>query len=90
MPHKKEPVFGIAMRNFTKYPEMPSAAELIDYGVGMEALGYESIWAWDQIPCLAAWSRRRSGSASQRGKLPVTSLAIERPDPKRMASLFSR
>ena len=49
MPHKKDPVFGIAMRNFTKYPEMPSAAELIDYGVRMEELGYESIWAWDHI-----------------------------------------
>lgn len=43
----KAPVFGIAMRNFTKYPEMPSAAGLIDYGVRMEELGYESIWAWD-------------------------------------------
>ena len=49
MTHSKEPVFGIAMRNFTKYPEMPSAAELIDYGVRMEELGYESIWAWDHI-----------------------------------------
>ena len=45
----KEPVFGIAMRNFTKYPEMPSAAELIDYGVLVEELGYESVWAWDHI-----------------------------------------
>ena len=29
------------MRNFTKYPEMPSAWALIDYGVRMEELGYE-------------------------------------------------
>ena len=42
-------VFGIAMRNFTKYPEMPSAQALIDYGVRMEELGYESLWAWDHI-----------------------------------------
>jgi len=50
MPAKeKQPVFGIAMRNFTKYPEMPSAQGLIDYGVRMEELGYESIWAWDHI-----------------------------------------
>jgi alkanesulfonate monooxygenase len=49
MARSKDPVFGIAMRNFTKYPEMPSAAELIDYGVRMEELGYESIWAWDHI-----------------------------------------
>ena len=49
MTHPKDPVFGIAMRNFTKYPEMPSAVELIDYGVRTEELGYESIWAWDHI-----------------------------------------
>jgi probable F420-dependent oxidoreductase len=49
MARSKDLVFGIAMRNFTKHPEMPSAAELIDYGVRMEALGYESIWAWDHI-----------------------------------------
>jgi alkanesulfonate monooxygenase len=45
----KSPVFGIAMRNFTKFPEMPSATALIDYGVRMEELGYESVWAWDHI-----------------------------------------
>jgi len=49
MTHRKDPVFGIAMRNFTKYPEMPSAAGLIEYGVRMEELAYESIWAWDHI-----------------------------------------
>jgi alkanesulfonate monooxygenase len=32
---KKKTEFGIAMRNFTKFPEMPSAQELIDYGVRM-------------------------------------------------------
>jgi alkanesulfonate monooxygenase len=41
--------FGVAMRNFTRYPEMPSAQELIEYGVRVEKLGYESIWAWDHI-----------------------------------------
>jgi alkanesulfonate monooxygenase len=46
---KKKTEFGIAMRNFTKYPEMPSAQELIEYGVRMEQLGFESIWAWDHI-----------------------------------------
>jgi alkanesulfonate monooxygenase len=45
----KATVFGIAMRNFTKYPEMPDARALIDYGVRMEELGYESLWAWDHI-----------------------------------------
>jgi alkanesulfonate monooxygenase len=45
----KQTQFGVAMRNFTRYPEMPSAQELIDYGVRVEKLGYESIWAWDHI-----------------------------------------
>ena len=45
----KQTVFGIAMRNFTKYPEMPDARALIEYGVRMEELGYESLWAWDHI-----------------------------------------
>ena len=49
MAKNKHTAFGIAMRNFTKYPEMPSAQGLIDYGVRMEELGYESIWAWDHI-----------------------------------------
>ena len=41
--------FGVAMRNFTRYPEMPNARALIEYGVRMEQLGYESLWAWDHI-----------------------------------------
>ena len=45
----KQTQFGVAMRNFTRYPEMPSAQELIEYGVRVEKLGYESIWAWDHI-----------------------------------------
>ncbi len=46
---KKKTEFGIAMRNFTRYPEMPSAKALIEYGVRMEELGFESLWAWDHI-----------------------------------------
>lgn len=41
--------FGVAMRNFQTYPEIPDAQALIDYGVRMEALGYESLWVWDHI-----------------------------------------
>jgi alkanesulfonate monooxygenase len=41
--------FGIAMRNFETYPQQPDPAALIDYGVRMEALGYESLWVWDHI-----------------------------------------
>ena len=45
----KQTAFGIAMRNFTRYPEMPDARALVDYGVRMEELGYESLWAWDHV-----------------------------------------
>ena len=41
--------FGIAMRNFTRFPDMPSAKDLIEYGVRMDQLGFESVWAWDHI-----------------------------------------
>ena len=41
--------FGIAMRNFTAYPQEPDAQALIEYGVRMEELGYESLWVWDHI-----------------------------------------
>jgi alkanesulfonate monooxygenase len=49
MVRKRPAAFGIAMRNFTRYPEMPSAKALIEYGVRAEELGYESLWAWDHI-----------------------------------------
>ncbi len=41
--------FGIAARNFTAYPEMPNARALVDYGVEVERLGYESVWVWDHM-----------------------------------------
>ncbi|MDA0998980.1 MAG: TIGR03619 family F420-dependent LLM class oxidoreductase [bacterium] len=41
--------YGIAMRNFTAWPELPDAQALIDYGVKMEELGFESLWVWDHI-----------------------------------------
>jgi probable F420-dependent oxidoreductase len=41
--------FGIAARNFTPYPEMPDAQKLIEYGVYMEELGFDSLWVWDHI-----------------------------------------
>lgn len=41
--------FGIATRNFTAYPEMPDARALVDYGVRMEELGFDSIWVWDHM-----------------------------------------
>src|ERR1700741_1890031 len=49
MAKSKDTAFGMSMRNFTKYPEIPDARGLIEYGARMEELGYESIWAWDHI-----------------------------------------
>ena len=42
-------ILGIAMQNFTAYPEMPDPQGLINYGVRMEELGYESVWVWDHV-----------------------------------------
>ena len=41
--------FGIAARNFTAWPEMPDANALVEYGVRMEQLGFDSLWVWDHI-----------------------------------------
>ncbi|MBB1649102.1 MULTISPECIES: LLM class flavin-dependent oxidoreductase [Delftia] len=41
--------FGIAARNFTAFPQMPDAQALVEYGVRMEELGFDSIWVWDHI-----------------------------------------
>ena len=41
--------FGIAVRNFTAYPEMPDAKALVEYGVKMEEFGFDSLWVWDHI-----------------------------------------
>jgi probable F420-dependent oxidoreductase len=40
---------GIAMRNFTRFPELPDPKALVEYGVWVEQLGYESLWVWDHI-----------------------------------------
>lgn len=41
--------YGIAMQNFTAWPQLPDARGLVDYGVKMEELGYDSLWCWDHI-----------------------------------------
>src|ERR1700730_18195879 len=41
--------FGVAARNFTAYPEMPDARALVEYGVKMEELGFDSLWVWDHV-----------------------------------------
>jgi len=42
-------VYGMAMRNFVAYPELPDPAALIERGVWLEDLGFESVWVWDHI-----------------------------------------
>jgi probable F420-dependent oxidoreductase len=41
--------FGIAVQNFTAYPVMPDVKALVEYGVRMEHLGFDSLWVWDHI-----------------------------------------
>jgi alkanesulfonate monooxygenase len=41
--------FGLAMRNFTTYPETPDPHALIAYAVKAEELGFDSVWVWDHI-----------------------------------------
>src|SRR5213592_3448076 len=41
--------FGIAVPNFTAYPEMPDVKALVEYGVRMEQMGFDSLWVWDHI-----------------------------------------
>src|SRR5262249_37216174 len=41
--------FGLAMRNFTTWPELPDPKGLIDYAVRAEELGFDSVWVWDHI-----------------------------------------
>lgn len=41
--------YGVAARNFVAYPDMPDARALVDYGVRVEELGYDSIWVWDHM-----------------------------------------
>jgi probable F420-dependent oxidoreductase len=41
--------YGLAIRNFTTYPDVPDPRALIAYAVKAEALGFDSIWVWDHI-----------------------------------------
>ena len=41
--------YGIAARNFTTYPDMPDGKALVEYGVKMEQMGFDSLWVWDHI-----------------------------------------
>lgn len=41
--------FGLAVRNFTAYPQMPDVDAILAYAERAEALGFESVWVWDHI-----------------------------------------
>src|SRR5947199_8876889 len=41
--------FGIAVPNFTAYPQLPDSKALVEYGIRMEQLGFDSVWVWDHI-----------------------------------------
>src|SRR5438093_7116799 len=46
VPHVR---FGLAVKNFTAYPEMPDFHEILSYAARAEELGFDSLWAWDHI-----------------------------------------
>jgi hypothetical protein len=37
------------VQNFTAYPQMPDVKALVEYGIRMEQLGFDSLWVWDHI-----------------------------------------
>lgn len=41
--------FGLAIRNFVGPGEIPDSDEILRYAERAEALGYESLWAWDHV-----------------------------------------
>src|SRR6202795_391981 len=41
--------FGIAVPNYTASPDMPDIKALVEYGVKMEQMGFDSLWVWDHI-----------------------------------------
>jgi alkanesulfonate monooxygenase len=41
--------FGLAMRNFTTWPEQPDPQALFAYAQRAEELGFDSVWVWDHI-----------------------------------------
>jgi len=45
----REIQFGVALKNFTTYPDEPSIDEIVDYTTRAEALGFHSAWVWDHI-----------------------------------------
>jgi len=45
----REVQFGVALENFTPFPDEPSIDDIVEYAVRAEALGFHSAWVWDHI-----------------------------------------
>jgi alkanesulfonate monooxygenase len=41
--------FGLAVKNFTAYPEVPDFGEILSYARKAEDLGFDSLWVWDHV-----------------------------------------
>ena len=41
--------YGMALRNFVTYPDLPNPSHLIEQAIWIEELGFESVWVWDHI-----------------------------------------
>ncbi len=41
--------FGLAIENFTASPDEPDFERIRAYGLRAEALGFDSLWAWDHM-----------------------------------------
>ena len=41
--------FGLAIKNFVGPEETPDVDEILRYSERAEALGFESLWAWDHV-----------------------------------------
>jgi probable F420-dependent oxidoreductase len=90
--------FGIAMRNFTAFPQLPDAPELVEYGVRMEALGFDAVWVWDHVllgvephfPILDPLSLLTAvGARTQRIKLGTGVLVLPLRNPLLLAKQLS-
>lgn len=46
---RAKPVFGLALRNFVGPGETPDVEGILRYAERAEALGFESLWAWDHV-----------------------------------------
>ena len=44
-----EPLFGVALENFTPATSEPSIDKILAYAAAAESLGFTSVWAWDHI-----------------------------------------